>query len=102
MIHDFITKNWKLNETPTANVRKGDSEEFIGKFKEKDCEIHEHKFGYRSVHYIVKSQPAKELHLAEIQVRTIFEEGFSEIDHRVRYPYYQDNLILASYLDIFN
>ena len=101
-IHDFITKNWELHEKPTANVRKGDPEEFIAKFKEKGCVIYEHKFGYRSVHYIVKSQPAKQLHLAEIQVRTIFEEGFSEIDHQVRYPYYQDNLILASYLAIFN
>lgn len=101
-IHDFIMENWELHETPTANVRKGDSEEFIKKFKNKKCEINEHKFGYRSVHYIVKSTPGKQLHLAEIQVRTIFEEGFSEIDHQVRYPYDQDNLIIASYLAIFN
>lgn len=101
-IHDFIIDNWELHEPPTANVRKGDSEEFINKFKNKDCEINEHKFGYRSVHYIVESKPGKQLHYAEIQVRTIFEEGFSEIDHQVRYPYDQDNLILGSYLAIFN
>ncbi len=27
----------------------------------------------------------KEPHFAEIQVRTIFEEGWSEIDHKIRY-----------------
>jgi ppGpp synthetase/RelA/SpoT-type nucleotidyltranferase len=101
-IHDFIMENWELYETPTANVRKGDSEKFLKKFKNKECVINEHKFGYRSVHYIVKSTPGRQLHLAEIQVRTIFEEGFSEIDHQVRYPYDQDNLIIASYLAIFN
>ena len=102
LIHDFIEENWEFQEEPTANVRKGDSDKFINKFKEKGCKINEHKFGYRSVHYIVKSSPTKQMHLTEIQVRTIFEEGFSEIDHQIRYPYHQDNIILANYLAIFN
>lgn len=101
-IHDFIIDNWELNEEATANVRNGDSEEFLKKFKEKDCTINNHKYGYRSVHYIVKTQPAKNLHFAEIQVRTIFEEGFSEIDHHVRYPYFQNDLMVENYLSIFN
>jgi hypothetical protein len=40
--------------------------------------------------------------LAEVQVRTIFEEGWSEIDHRIRYPYDMDNLLLSQFLVIFN
>jgi len=102
LIHNFITSNWDFHEKPTANVRKGDTEDVIKIFQDEGCTINEHKFGYRSVHYIVKSKPAKNLHLAEIQVRTIFEEGFSEIDHRIRYPYDLDNVILAYFLAIFN
>jgi len=101
-IHDFITKTWDSQEDPTANVRNGDSEEFLNKFKEKKCSINNHKYGYRSVHYIIKTKPAKEIHLVEIQVRTIFEEGFSEIDHKVRYPYFQNNPMIEDYLSIFN
>jgi putative GTP pyrophosphokinase len=101
-IHDFIVKTWELNEPPTANVRKGDPDELTNLFKDKGCEINEHKFGYRSVHYLVKSQPSRDLFIAELQVRTIFEEGWSEIDHRIRYPYNLDNVVLAQFLVIFN
>jgi putative GTP pyrophosphokinase len=101
-IHDFITKEWKLVEKPTANIREGDSESFINEFKNKGCKIKKHDFGYRSVHYLVKSQATKETHIVEIQVRTIFEEGWSEIDHRIRYPYDIGNPTLNQYLSIFN
>lgn len=101
-IHEFIAKKWKLVEDPTANIRKGDSEELINKFKEKGCETKYHKYGYRSIHYIIELQPNKRKFIAEIQVRTIFEEGWSEIDHRIRYPYDIDNAILANYLVMFN
>jgi hypothetical protein len=39
---------------------------------------------------------------AEIQVRTIFEEGWSEIDHRVRYPNFSDDELVSYFLAIFN
>ena len=81
---------------------KGDSTEYIETFKNENCDVKEHPYGYRSVHYLVESQPAKELHVAEIQVRTIFEEAWSEIDHRIRYPYDKDNPILGQYLGMFN
>ena len=48
--------------------------------------MEKHHFGYRSVHYLLKSLPGKRVHIAELQVRTLFEEGWSEIDHQVRYP----------------
>jgi hypothetical protein len=54
------------------------------------------------VHYVLKSQPAKPVHLVEVQVRTLFEEGWSEVDHQVRYPRLNDNPHLAEFLTIFN
>ena len=101
-IHDFITGEFDLYDKPIASIRKGDSESFVHEFRAKGCQIREHKFGYRSIHYLVQAQPARGLHMAEIQLRTIFEEGWSEIDHKIRYPYDTDNQILSQYLFMFN
>lgn len=101
-IHDFIKKTWELHETPVANHRDGDPESLLKAFTERGCELRQHPAGYRSVHYVVRSRLDREEILVEVQVRTIFEEGWSEIDHRVRYPYELDNEVLAAFLGIFN
>lgn len=98
-IHNEIMKIWENHELPTAYIRTGDPEK---DFKDNGCEIKPHDAGYRSVHYLIKSQPTKKLYIAEVQVRTIFEEGWSEIDHRLRYPYDINNDLLNEYLQIFN
>lgn len=101
-IHEFISENWDLHEMPTAYIREGDSDKIQEIFKELKCDVKIHDFGYRSVHYLIKFQPQKEKIISEIQVRTIFEEGWSEIDHEIRYPYSNDNPIISNYLEIFN
>lgn len=101
-IHDSITKTWQLYNKPVANIREGDSQSIVKKFKTKGCQIKKHPFGYRSIHYILQFSQSKEKLLAEVQVRTIFEEGWSEIDHRVRYPYDRYDPILAQFVVIFN
>jgi len=98
-IHRYITETWDLIEKPKANIREGD---VTDSFEEKNCQIVRHPFGYRSVHYLLALRPAKNLMVAELQVRTIFEEAWSEIDHHIRYPYQVDNPILGNYLEIFN
>jgi putative GTP pyrophosphokinase len=40
---------------------------------------------YTSIHYVVKPQPGAAL-TCEIQVRTLFEEAWGEIDHALNYP----------------
>jgi ppGpp synthetase/RelA/SpoT-type nucleotidyltranferase len=101
-IHHFITGNWNLKETPIAYYRIGDSPEQIEIFKKYGCEVKEHPFGYRSVHYLVETNPNKNTYVSEVQVRTIFEEGWSEIDHKIRYPYDKDNQLLSQFLVMFN
>jgi putative GTP pyrophosphokinase len=101
-IHEFVCKTWELKEKPIANVREGDSENIRQQFKEHGCKINVHPFGYRSVHYLLNSQPSKRTVIAELQVRTLFEEGWSEIDHQVRYPYYKEDIVLADFLLFFN
>jgi len=102
IIHDFICKTWNQKGKPVANFRKGDAEEIINFYKKKDCETNEHQFGYRSVHYLLETQPTSIKHIVEIQVRTIFEEAWAEIDHTVRYPYNLDNEVFYRFLLILN
>lgn len=98
-IHNFITKTWELKEKPIAYVREGDN---VNIYKKNKLKIMEHPRAYRSIHYVIKCQPNKVVHNVEIQVRTIFEEAWSEIDHSMKYPYDLNNKIIAPYLIMFN
>lgn len=97
-IHNFITKTWKVVEI-TANVREGDD---TRRFEELDIQIISRKSGYRSVHYLIESFPTNQKVIAEIQVRTIFEEGYGEIDHQLRYSRRQIPEVLALNLLLLN
>jgi ppGpp synthetase/RelA/SpoT-type nucleotidyltranferase len=101
-IHKFVLATWDLKEDPIAYIREGDPAQVRQAFEDNECKVEVHRFGYRSVHYVIKSQPTKRSHLVELQVRTIFEEGWSEIDHQIRYPYNTNNLLIAELLTIFN
>ena len=85
-IHDFITSMWNVIEI-VANIREGDNTK---EFEAKDIEVCSRLSGYRSVHYLVESYPTNKKLIAEVQVRTIFEEGYGEIDHQLRYSH--DNI----------
>lgn len=97
-IHEFIMKTWNVIEV-TANVRDGDNTKI---FEELDIEVRSRVSGYRSIHYLVEFYPTNEKVIAEIQVRTIFEEGYGEIDHRLRYSHVEIPEILKSNLLLFN
>lgn len=99
-IDESIRKTWNLCEPVIIYIREGDSTH--SELTTRGGEIKQHKFGYRSIHYIINSQPEKTELTAEIQVRTIFQEGWSEIDHRVKYPDYSDNPEIKLFLQVFN
>jgi|GEM_PF-127728 len=101
-IHDFIIGKWDLAETPVANVRAGYDDNRLKIYEKKGCIIKMHPYGYRSIHYLINSMPYKNKVYVEIQVRTIFEEGWSEVDHAIRYPYYKNSDIYNQFLDILN
>ncbi|MCY7437605.1 hypothetical protein [Bacillus altitudinis] len=100
----MIRNYWELEETVTIYIRQGDIEddEKAQLEADKKFNVKKHSAGYRSWHYLIKSRLTKELTLAEIQVRTIFEEGWSEIDHQLRYPYYVGDQILTNQLLVLN
>jgi putative GTP pyrophosphokinase len=101
-IHTYIRENWDLVETPRAYVRHGDSPRITDYYHKNHCEVLEHRHGYRSVHYVLRTRPRNEDVLVEVQVRTLFEEAWGEVDHRVRYPNDQDNELVARLSSILN
>ena len=97
-IHDFISQMWNVNEI-VANIREGDNTK---KFEELGIEVCSRLSGYRSVHYLVESYPTTKKVIAEVQVRTIFEEGYGEIDHQLRYSLDKIPEILEQNLMLLN
>lgn len=97
-IDEYLCQIWNTKETPVYYVRDGDEATTgLDRF-----EVKQHPAGYRSIHYVFESQPLNQKIYTEVQVRTIFEEGWSEIDHKVRYPNFSDNEQVSYFLRIFN
>ena len=85
-----------MAEAPKAHIRAGDSIDIYEGILRPDA-VKSGKI-YRSVHYIVKYQGV----YIEIQVRTLFEEGWGEVDHFMVYPYYQDDKLFQQYTGLLN
>lgn len=95
VIDRLIRETWGLNEQPIIYFREGDNTaSSVQEVLQDQFDHKQHPAGYRSWHYLIKTSPTKQQDIAEIQVRTIFEEGWSEIDHQLRYPYDLDNHLL--------
>jgi putative GTP pyrophosphokinase len=100
-IHDFIRKMWSLKEgeEPIAYIRHGDE---IDSALSGCCTVKTHPRGYRSLHYVIEYAPTKATVTAEIQVRTLFEEAWSEIDHQLTYRELTPPPLIAQLVSIFN
>lgn len=96
VVHSFLVEKYSenFNEEPFAYIRRGDSR---GLYEGKIRIIDDRP--YRSVHYVICHENGTRL---EIQVRTLFEEAWSEVDHRIRYPYNIGNEMMNKYLEILN
>lgn len=94
-VHDYLMEQYKdiLAEPPFVHIRKGDDDSlYKGRIQIKDNKP------YRSAHYVIRANDIG----IEIQVRTLYEEAWSEIDHKLRYPYDLQNQMLKNYIDIMN
>jgi len=103
-IDGFIRDFWDLQETATVYYREGDysRSEIEKQDSNQDFNFEVHPAGYRSWHYLISTQVTREPHISEIQVRTIFEEGYGEIDHQLRYPNDIKNVLLTEQLLVLN
>ena len=92
-IHQAITeqlenRDWVLHNRPKAYTWDPESKEF---FASHNLQVEIKESFYTSIHYIVKPRPDSLL-CCEIQVRTLFEEIWGEIDHLLNYPNPTDNV----------
>lgn len=90
---DEDADHYYIAEKPKVYKRAGDTKIY-------DSDLIEIKSGgiYRSLHYIIKYRG----YYVEIQGRTLFEEGWSEIDHDIVYPYYKDDEMLSDFSKLLN
>ncbi|MDB4958196.1 MAG: hypothetical protein JWO36_5765 [Myxococcales bacterium] len=54
---------------------------------------------YTSIHYVVKPNPSSKIS-CEVQVRTLFEEAWGEIDHLLNYPEETDSVACREQLSV--
>jgi putative GTP pyrophosphokinase len=74
--------DWVLGERPTAYTWDPEAAEFFKKF---DLDVTQKPTAYTSVHYLIRPRPDSPL-CCEVQIRTLFEEIWGEVDHRINYP----------------
>lgn len=90
---DEDADHYYIAERPKVYKRAGDSKIY----DENEIEIITGGI-YRSLHYIIKYRG----YYVEIQGRTLFEEGWSEIDHDIVYPHNQDDEMLTDFSGLLN
>lgn len=90
---DEDSSHYYIAEKPKVYRRNGDSRIY-------DDQLIDIKSDgiYRSLHYIIKYKG----YYVEIQGRTLFEEGWSEIDHDIVYPYFTDDVMLKDFSTLLN
>ena len=67
-------------------------------YQDSNLNVDNSKTHYRSLHYIIRYKFV----YFEIQVRTLFEEGWLEFDHRIKYPCDQDNKKKQEYTSVLS
>nr|WP_176561568.1 MULTISPECIES: hypothetical protein [Pseudomonas syringae group] len=91
------TKNdWHLVEPPKAYTWDPESAEF---FKKLDINTELKESHYTSLHYVIRPKAESDV-VCEIQVRTLFEEIWGEVDHSLNYPSPTDNVACSEQLRV--
>ena len=83
----FDEQQWQIIEGPNARTWDDESREY---FKSIGVDTSPNKNMYTSVHYII--QPNNKGKTCEIQVRTLMEEVWGEVDHTINYPHKSESL----------
>jgi ppGpp synthetase/RelA/SpoT-type nucleotidyltranferase len=96
---EFLKKtnhDWHLVEPPKAYTWDPESVEFF-----KKLEIHTElkESHYTSLHYVIRPKIDSDV-VCEIQVRTLFEEIWGEVDHTLNYPSPTENVACSEQLRV--
>ena len=85
LIHHGLVQAWEPLEK-ICNYKRGDPLDAFVFLKKQGFSLREHPDGYRAWHYLIEGSLGGRKCTAEVQVRTVFEDAWSEIDHKLRYP----------------
>jgi len=80
--------NWDHHAPPFAHIWDEESAKY---FESLGIKTEVNPRLYTSVHYVVRPK-GKEQPTVEIQVRTLADEIWGEVDHKINYPYPHENL----------
>ncbi|MGG6110279.1 RelA/SpoT domain-containing protein [Pantoea allii] len=102
LIHDQLMKyvndgDLSLYEDPKAYTWDPEYADF---FRKKLIHTEQKESFYTSVHYVFKANAESKL-TCEVQVRTLFEEVWGEIDHTVNYPIESKDMVIKEQLKVF-
>ncbi|MDT7850178.1 RelA/SpoT domain-containing protein [Methylophilus sp. VKM B-3414] len=92
------SKEWALHEPPKAYSWDPEATDF---FKNLGLTPEIKETFYTSIHYVVKPKEDSEI-ICEIQVRTLFEEIWGEIDHSLNYPKPTENIACKEQLRVLS
>jgi putative GTP pyrophosphokinase len=104
-IHNFINQNvvkkhWRLLEKPIAYTWDPESVDYFRSFKIRTAVKPSY---YTSVHYLIAPANDEDQSICcEVQVRTLFEEAWGEIDHSINYPKRTENLASVEQLRVLS
>ena len=85
-----------LYETPKAYTW---DPEYASFFTSEGITTEQKESFYTSVHYVFKANPTSKI-TCEVQVRTLFEEVWGEIDHAVNYPKESESIFIKEQLKV--
>lgn len=75
-------KEWVLVEPPKAYTWDPEAQKY---FESMGLKTYRKESSYTSVHYLIKQYEDSTIY-CEIQIRTLFEEIWGEVDHAINYP----------------
>jgi len=103
ILHEHIQKqvgsgDWFLKENPVAYSWDPESTSY---FKELGLDPKIKDSYYTSIHYVIMPKANSNI-CCEIQVRTLFEEIWGEIDHSINYPHPTENISCKEQLRVLS
>ncbi len=90
--------DWVLSERAKAYTWDPEAADYFRKF---DLTVEEKPTAYTSVHYLIRPRADSPI-CCEVQVRTLFEEIWGEVDHQINYPYPTDSLACKEQLKVLS
>lgn len=90
--------DWCLGERAKAFTWDPEVTSFFSSF---DLDVEQRETFYTSVHFLIKPRMDSSI-CCEVQVRTLFEEIWGEVDHKINYPVKSDSLACREQLMVLS